>query len=259
MKSRSALEISRSVIFALVLREMRGRFGRVRLGALWTIVEPLAHMAVLGTIMVLRGRQSYSYDYLVFLLVGLAPFLLYKNIALKLMNSVDANKALFSYKQIQPFDAFVARAIMEFCISALVFILLYVGLTWYGFDTRIVRPAPWVFIVFLGIAFSFALGILFAIIVEAIPEAKTALSLLFMPLYFLSGVIYPVSRFPQSLAEYILWNPYLHIIDLIRYETFDGYRLYYGVSLEFVIKCTVILGFSSMFFYRVRRLRLMAR
>ncbi|MCD0501726.1 ABC transporter permease [Bordetella petrii] len=259
MKLRSSQEICRSVIFALILREMRGRFGRMRLGAFWTFMEPLAHMAVLGTIMVLRGRHSYSYDYLVFLLVGLAPFLLYKNIVTKIMNSVDANKALFAYKQIQPFDAFVARAIMEFCISALVFVVLYLGLTWYGFDTHIARPSSWVFTVFLGIFFSFALGILFAIIVEAVPEAKTALSLLFMPLYLLSGVIYPISSFPQSLAKYILWNPYLHIIELIRYDTFTGYRLYYGVSLEFVIKCTIIFSFVALFFYRVRRLRLMAR
>src|SRR5690606_708677 len=118
MNKRSPLEITRSVIFAMVLREMRGHYGRLRLGALWVIMEPLAHLVILGTILTLRLKPTRCYDFYMFLLVGVAPFLLYKNVVLKLMGSVDANKALFNYKQIQPADAFMARTIVEFCISA---------------------------------------------------------------------------------------------------------------------------------------------
>lgn len=237
---------------------MKGRFGRLRLGALWVIFEPLAHMVVLGTIIALRARVTYGDDFLVFLLVGLAPFLLFKNIALKIMGSVEANKALFSYKQIQPADAFVARAIVEFCISAITFILLYVGLTWAGHETAIHNPIRWLLILFIGISFSFALGILFAIIADAAPELKVVLSLSFMPLYLLSGVIYPISRLPNELIGYLLWNPYLHIIDLIRESTFKYYRIQPGVSLIFAVKSTIVISFISYAFYRVRRFKLMA-
>jgi len=215
-------------------------------------------MVVLGTIMKLRSAPTGSYEFLVFLLMGLAPFLLFKNIVLKLMGSVDANKALFSYKQIQPADAFFARAIIEFCISAITFLLLYIGLTWYGYATAITDPIAWIAALFLGIAFSFALGILFAIVAEILPEMKTVLGLLFMPLYLLSGVIFPISRLPHSLMDYLLWNPYLHILDLIRGATFKHYRIYPGVSVEYVIKCTIVISFVAYAAYRVRKLRLMA-
>lgn len=258
MHPRSSLEINRSVIFALILREMRGRFGRIRLGAVWTILEPLGHMVVLGTIMKLRSTPTGAYEFLVFLLVGLAPFLLFKNIALKLMNSVDANKALFSYKQIQPADAFFSRAIVEFCISTITFLVLYFGLSWFGYATAIADPIAWIFVLFLGIAFSFALGILFAILAEAVPELKTLLGLLFLPLYLLSGVIFPISRFPHSFMDYLLWNPYLHILDLIRGATFTHYRVYPGVSLEYVVQCTIGVSFVAYAAYRVRKLRLMS-
>ena len=258
MQSRTPFQITRSVIFALVLREMRGRFGRIRLGAVWVILEPLAHMIALGTIMQLRANPTSSYEFLVFLLMGVAPFLLYKNIVLKLMGSVDANKALFSYKQIQPADAFFARTIVEFCIASIVFLIIYTGLSWYGYDTKIEDPILWLTIIFIGIIFSFALGILFAILGDALPELRTILSLFFMPLYLLSGVIYPISRMPHSFIDYLLWNPYLHIIDLIRDATFKHYRLYPGVSIEFVVKFTIIISFVAYAAYRIRKYRLMS-
>lgn len=258
MNTRSSLVIAKSVIFALVLREMRGRFGRIRLGAVWTILEPMSHMVVLGTIMKLRSSPTSSYEFLVFLLMGLAPFLLFKNIALKIMSSVEANKALFAYKQIQPADAFFARAIVEFCISAITFLILFFALSWYGYSTAVNDPLKWVFVLFLGIAFSFALGIFFAILAEAIPEIKTFLSLSFLPLYLLSGVIYPITKMPHSFIDYLLWNPYLHIIDLIRQASFSHYRLYPGVSVEYVVKCTIVASFLAYAAYRVRKYRLMA-
>lgn len=258
MRKRPAIEIVCSVIFALILREMRGRFGQLRLGALWVLLEPLAHMAAMGTFMMLRTHPTPGYDFLVWLIVGLAPFLLFKNIVLKLMGSVDANKALFSYKQIQPADAFIARTIVEFCISALVFSLLYMGLTWYGYDTRINAPIEWLIALLLGIVFSFSLGILFAVIVNAAPEAAFILRLTFLPLYFLSGVVFSIHRMPQKYLEYVLWNPYLHIIDLIRASTFKHYNIYPEISLQYVVECTIVLLFLACAIYRLRKFRLMA-
>jgi len=215
-------------------------------------------MAALSTFLVLRSHPSPGYDFLVWLIVGLAPFLLFKNIALKLMGSVDANKALFSYKQIQPADAFVARTIVEFCISALVFILLYGGLTWYGYETEIRDPMRWMLVLFLGVTFSFSLGVLFAIIAEAVPESAFILRLVFLPLYFLSGVIFSPYRIPPEYLQYVLWNPYLHIIDLIRDSTFDHYHLRREISLQYVIECTIVSLFIAFSVYRIRRFRLMA-
>ncbi|WP_170947068.1 ABC transporter permease [Bordetella genomosp. 2] len=245
-------------MFALVLREMRSRFGRMRLGALWVVLEPMAHMAALATLVSLRGATSIGYDFFVWLLVGIAPFLLFKNIALKLMNSVDANKSLFSYKQIQPADAFAARTIVEFCISAIVFMFLYIGLTWHGHDTAIHDSILWLTFLGLGIVFSFAFGILLALIAEAVPETKFVLTLLFLPLYFLSGIVFSLHRIPEEYMKYILWNPYLHIVDLIRESTFKHYRPYDGVSAMYVVECTIVFMFLACAIYRVRRFRLMA-
>lgn len=215
-------------------------------------------MAAMGAFMALRTHPSAGYDFLVWLIVGLAPFLLFKNIALRIMASVEANKALFSYKQIQPADAFIARAVVEFCISALVFVLLYGSLTWYGYDTKINEPIKWLAVLSLGILLSFSIGILFAVIVNAVPESAFLLRLLFFPMYLLSGVIFSIHRIPHQYMTYVLWNPYLHIIDLLRESTFRYYTAYDGVSMRYAVECTIISLFLGCAIYRLRRFRLMA-
>ena len=40
-----AFSIQLRVIGALILREIRGRFGRAKLGYLWAIFEPLMHIS----------------------------------------------------------------------------------------------------------------------------------------------------------------------------------------------------------------------
>lgn len=259
MQKRSSLKIFWTVIYALVLREMQGRFGRIRMGAMWTIFEPLTHILAITAIMVyLRGRTIPGLDFPVFLLVSLAPFLLYRNISLKLMSSMEANKALFAYKQIQPFSTFVARTLVEFSLSATVFVILLAAFTWIGFDTRITHPIEWLGVIALGLVFSFGLGLTLAIIVNILPESKMVLRLIFMPLYLLSGVIYPPSHFPPQWLPLLLWNPFLHLMELIRVNIFPFYRIADGVSLEYVIHCTLVLLFVGMSMYRLRRLRLMS-
>ena len=128
LKPRSPLQIKKSVIFALVLREARSRFGDRRMGAIWTLIEPICHLLILSLLFgLLRGRTVAGIDFPVFVLVGLAPFLLFRNTALRLMNSPKENRSLFAYKQIKPLDTFIARVLVEFSISATVYVILVFG------------------------------------------------------------------------------------------------------------------------------------
>ncbi len=49
--ARSGLEVQQAVIKALFMREIKTRFGKYRLGYLWAVLEPAAHLMVLvGTL-----------------------------------------------------------------------------------------------------------------------------------------------------------------------------------------------------------------
>ena len=121
MTPRSPFQITRAVIFALLLREMRTRFGQRRMGAFWMLAEPIIQLIVMTVLMgAIRGRGPVQgIPFPVFLLTGIAPFVMYRGIATLIMEGLSANRGLFAYKQLTPMDTFVARTIMQCCLASI--------------------------------------------------------------------------------------------------------------------------------------------
>lgn len=259
LKPRSSFQIQKSVIFALVLREARARFGERRMGAVWTLIEPMCHLLIFSVLFTLiRGRTLAGVEYPVFVLVGLAPFLLYRNTALRLMDSLRENRSLFAYKQIKPLDTYIARVLVETCISATVYAILVFGFAWYGFDMSVHSPLQWVATLALGLLFAFGLGMLLALITHAIPSLKVVIRMAFFPLYFISGILVPASYLPTAMMPLLLLNPFLHLVELIRAEVLPNYMPVDGVSAVYVISFTIVLLFFALGSYRARRLHLIS-
>jgi capsular polysaccharide transport system permease protein len=259
LKPRSSFQIQKSVIFALVLREARARFGDRRMGAVWTLIEPICHLLIFSVLFALiRGRTVAGIEYPVFVLVGMAPFLLYRNTALRLMDSLRENRSLFGYKQIKPLDTYVARVLVETCISATVYAILVFGFAWYGFDMSVHSPLQWVATLALGLLFAFGLGMLLALITHALPSLKMIIRMAFFPLYFISGVLMPAAYLPQAMMPVLLLNPFLHLVELIRAQVLPYYIPVDGVSETYVITFTVVLLFIALGSYRARRLHLIS-
>lgn len=260
MSNRSSINIVRAVIFALVIREMRGRLSVHRFGAFWILFEPLAHIVVFMMIhTLLRSNIGNGIDFPIFLAAGIIPFIFFKNIALKEMEAVSANKGLFAYRQIKPIDTIIARMVVECALMICVYILVMFGLgMWAGVDVSIHKPLEWLCVMAIGIIFSFGLGLIFCILGEALPEIKTFIKLLYMPLYFLSGIIMPLWLVPERFYSYMLWNPYLHLIELLRAETFSAYPESRGISISYAFSVALATLFIGLALYRVRRFKLVA-
>lgn len=260
MNKRGPFKISRAVIFALILREVRGKFGANRLGAFWFIFEPLAHIVVLISIYtVIRAHRNYGVDLPMFLVSGIIPFLLFKNIALKGMEATSANKALFSYRQIKPFDTIVARTIVECALMACIYLAVIFGLGfWGGYDVAVHHPLEWLFFLAVGVVFSFGLALIFCVIGEAVPESKTFIRLSYMPLYFLSGVIIPVWIIPPQILAWMTWNPLLHIVDGMRASNFLMYPAVRGISSVYAVASAIVTLCAGLALYRAQRLKLVA-
>ncbi|MDQ2138285.1 ABC transporter permease [Alcaligenaceae bacterium B3P038] len=260
MIKRSPFSVVRAVLFALVVREVRGRFAMNRLGAFWFIFEPLAHIGILLIIFTLvRGKPNYGPPLPMFLVTGIIPFLLFKNISLKGMEAISANKALFAYRQIKPFDTIIARAIVECALMACVYGALIFALGfWGGYDVAIHYPLKWLAVMAIGIIFSIGLALIFCVIGEALPELKSLIKIIFMPLYFISCVIVPLWLIPAHFREWIWWNPFLHLVDGAREATFLYYPDINGVDLIYAAEASLISFFVGVVLYRLRRKQLQA-
>jgi capsular polysaccharide transport system permease protein len=219
----------------------------------------MCHLLILSVLFSLvRGRTLESIEYPVFLLVGVAPFLLFRNTILRLMDSPRENRSLFAYKQIKPLDTFIARLIVETCLSATVYTTIVFGFYWFGFDMSIAHPIEWIATVILGVLLALGAGMLLALVAHAIPGSKSVIRMMFFPLYFMSGVFIPAAYLPQALLPYLLFNPFLHLFELIRSEVFVYYKPVDGVSLHYVITVTLTLLFVSLGTYRARRMHLVS-
>jgi len=262
MQKRSSLAIVKAVIFALVLRELRTRFNSRRMGIFWFMFEPLAYMLVMVFDRVFLRSVNMKIggmDYAMFLVTGIVPFLMFKNIVLLGMGAIDANRGLFAYHQIKPLDCIMARVVVECVMRALVYALLvFIMGFWLGYDVSIARPLEWLGIILLGILFSFSLSIILCIWSEAMPNAKIFVTLVFMPLYFLSDVLIPVSKLPSQVQSWLAWNPFFQLSVQLRMAIDPGYPILPGISAQHMIFATLVLLLIGLALYHSRRDKLLS-
>lgn len=256
---RSAWQVQRSVWFALFLRELKTRFGGRWLGVFWALLEPLAHIAIMMLIFgYIRHRVLPGVDFPMFLLVGLVPFFMFKNLTLRGMEAVDSNRGLFGYRQVKPIDPLVSRAMLEVALYSAVYLIMLAFMAWIGYAVVPARPLELMGISTVLLVFGFGLGLLFAVATDELPNARSFIRISFMPLYLMSGIIFPVSALPPQVLPWLLWNPILHAIEISRGYFFEQYHVLPAISGAYVAAWAIgalVLGLSL---YRVRRHRLLA-
>ena len=186
-------------------------------------------------------------------------FVLFKNIALKGMEAVNSNRGLLSYRQIKPLDMIIARTIVETALMLCVYAVILFGLWWFfGFDVLIHRPLEWLGILVIGIAMAFGGALVFCIVIDMMPEAGTIIRIMYMPLYLVSGVILPLWLIPSQMLQFLLLNPYAHLIDLLRESSISHYPNVAGVTLFYPLAWAIGSLAVGGCMYRLRRLKLIA-
>lgn len=253
LTTRSPFRIQRDVIYALVLREMGAQFGRSRVGLLWTLLEPVAHL--LYPILLFGfalERTLTGIDYPVFLIYGFLPFQLFRKVCMQTMDGTNANRGLLSYRQVMLMDVFIARLLTVCAIEAMVFGTVIAGLGLWGLNAVPVRPLELAGVLALTLTMAFGLGLLFAALVSVMPDSKAFLRVLFIPLYFLSGVLFPVSRFPDEWVQLLALNPVLHLVELTRAAAVAHYEPMRHVSVVYPLGVAMLSLCVGLALYRLR-------
>jgi len=254
-RPRTAWEVQRGVVFALVLREMKARVGGQWMGAVWTLFEPLAHVFLMVTVFSYIGRSGplSSIEYPVFLVTGLLPYFLFMHLATRLMEGIDANRGLYSYRQVKPLDALLSRAIVETILNALVYLFTLMLLAWAGYH---VIPEGLLgllgaqgLLLFLGLSF----GVFIATVSHGRPRLRSFVRISMFPLYLASGVIFPLHSAPADIRPYLMFNPLVHLIDLSRHAFIPQYTALEGVTVTVPLFWAVGLGALAMLNYRAKR------
>lgn len=258
---RSSWQIQKAVILALLLRELKTRFGGRLIGLFWVLFEPMANIgAMLLLRVILRQRTAgVMIDVAVYLIVAMIPFFIFRNIWFRMLAAVEGNMGLFGYRQVKPADAMVARTIMEVAIYALIFAAFLLIFAWMDYRVFPARPLEYMGLVLCFIMWGIGLGLLSAVGVKKFPALSTFLQLTSFPLYVTSGVLVPITSFPPLAVQILMWNPLLHLVELARWAYFPTYHPLFGVNLEYPFCIGMGLLFLGVSVFWVNRQRLLLR
>ncbi len=219
----SGFEIQKNVISALVYRELKTRVSQVKFGVVGVFLEPVGVLAVFLIIFsLLRGYRA-DIDIELFLISGILMYTLFTEIAIRSLNALDANEALFFYKPVKPVDTVIARTIVESCLYGIVFIVL-VSFIFLFKEKWILQNFYLLISSYLGlILFSFGLGLNIMIIGFKIPVLKQLFPLFTRPLWFISGIFFSINTVPFNIRPFLSWNPIFQSIELVRHSFSSNY------------------------------------
>lgn len=259
MHKRTGLRVMLDVWRALFLREAFTRISADRLGWSWIFIEPLLHLGIMVGVRQLMGRvrMATGVEFIPFLLVGLLSFFLFRNVVTKVASVVNANAALFAYRQVQPIDTVVVRAFLEGCIQFVVFFILVIVLHLLDFNILPDDAVLALFYLFMLWLLGLGLGMVFCVMVSTFRESEQFVSISMLPMMIISGAMIPVQVFPHAIQQWLWWNPVLHGVELVRVAFFSSYKAMNNLSPLYLLTWSIgllLVGFLLQLRYKTRML-----
>lgn len=258
---RSSWQIQKAVVFALILRELKTRFGNRLVGLFWVLFEPMANIAVMLILRVVVRQRSTGVmiEPAVYLVIAMIPFFIFRNIWFRMMNAIDGNAGLFGYRQVKPADAMAARAIMEVVLYTMIFVAFMLIFAWMDYRWLPDKPLEYLGVVAVFVTWGIGAGLMSAVGVKKFPAINTFLQLTSFPLYITSGVLIPITTFPPLAIQILMWNPLLHLVELSRWAFFSTYHPLMGVNLEYPLVVGMVMLFLGVSLFFVNRQRVLLR
>lgn len=245
---RSSITITLAVWRALFLREALDRLFDMRAAWLWLLMEPLMHIAFITVVFsTIRVIAIGGIETPIWIIIGMLAFFLFRRTTVQVMYAVESNQPMFAYRQVKPFDVAIVRAGLEAFLMVLIStgILVVAGLL--GFEAFPTEPLTVAFAL-LGLwLFGLGYGLVASVLMELVPETKHILTILMMPLYLISGVIWSMRSVPQPYRDALMLNPLAHGLELVRQGFGSYYETVPGVSMGYLYAwagCSIFLGLA---------------
>jgi capsular polysaccharide transport system permease protein len=262
---RTPFEITWSVWRAVFLREALDRLFEARAAWLWLLVEPIIYIGIHAFgFVTLHIHQVGGMGINMFVVAGFIGFLLWRRTWTQVLHGIDSNRAFFAYRQVKPFDVAIVRATLELFlmvpISVVIMALVIVaghGITlstqnpiWLPQDPLLLIAA--VFALWL---LGLGLGLVTSVVMRFIPEIDHIFKIIYLPLYYMSGALLPLSLIVPEPYQYIaVANPIVDGVELMRLGYYPNYITLKGVSLAYVYAWALgLILFGLMLYKRFSR------
>ena len=253
LTTRSSWKIMCNTVHALLMREIKTRFGANRLGYFWAIAEPAAQAAVIGAVFTLIGRSSVSgIEVALFIFTGILPFKLFAKLLPQLSGAVSANKALLVYRQVSAIDPIIARIIIEVATFIIAYIVIFSVMGWLGFEVIPYDILALLISSLLLIIIATGIWLMLCVAMSYWQDTSKVAGMIMQPLFFISGIFFAATMIPQQYWYLFTWNPIFHAIELSRDAFFVSYVTPVGSWLYLSLCALVSFTLGIVTFYQNR-------
>lgn len=243
----------RHFIVSSIRNDLRSRFARSKLGALWMVLQPLAQVAiyalVLSRIMAakLPGIDN-RYAYVIYLMAGMIAWSLFAEVVTRSL-TVFVDSGNLMKKMAFP------RVCLPIIIggSSLVNNLLLL-VTTVGVFLLIGHPPTlamlWLpLLIGINLAFGLGLGLILGVLNVFVRDVAQVMTVVLQLMFWLTPVVYMPSIIPERLRAILEFNPMMHMV--VAFQSVLLYGRAPGINgLMVMAAASAVLLLFALFLFR---------
>jgi lipopolysaccharide transport system permease protein len=197
-------------------REFRVRYRQSALGVTWSVVQPLATLAIFGVILrTVLHVSSEGYPYISFAYAGLVPWTFALNgigtAVPSVMSAAPVAGKVYFPREVIPI-ATVGVSAIDLAISMVLFAVI-LGVQGIGYSYHLVAIIP--ILVVLAVLV-LGMGIFLGVLTVFLRDLRYAVPLVLQLLFIATPIMYPPSLYHGTLAELNRFNPFAVIVTAMR-------------------------------------------
>jgi ABC-2 type transport system permease protein len=239
-----------NAIYVIVAREFK-KFIRERSRLISTIARPLLWLFIVGAGMSRLVSPNTGVPYIQFIFPGiLGMTILFSSIFSSISIIWDKEFGFMKEILVAPVSRFsivIGKALSGTVISTIQAIIILALFPFIGFKLGIFQIIE-VILICTALSFSIsAFGIVLATFYESYESFSVIMNFIIMPMFFLSGAMYPVKLLPDILKLISKLNPLTYGIDAMKHVIFKFETGPMSPDFSYIIDVAVIIGTSIIF------------
>lgn len=242
------------LVSALMLRDIKTRFGATYFGFLIGLILPLGHIGAVLTIYIFLGRRApIGTDVGLYLATAIVPFIIWSYTHQKVMQSLSQNRSLTYFPIVKFADIVIARGLVELLNATLIVCVVATAFSILVSDLFIATPPAFLYTLLLAYALGVSTGFVFGLLAIVAP-AVMLVGFVIIPLYWgTSGVLFIPGALPEQARWVVAIFPLSHIVDFGRTAFYVSYLSDYPSLLyvNVVIVGNIVIGMATERFLRV--------
>ena len=221
------------LLLSFARREVLGRYAGSVTGLAWSLLHPLAQLAIFAYVFsqVFRVAVPPGYPgatYIGYVAVALWPWIMFSEGMTRAMGSIGANAGLIK-KVAFPHRLLVYASVLACCaVHAVGFIAVLVALKLFGEPIRLSGLPVALLLMIPYMLLAAGLGALLAALQTLLRDVEHVVQVVVTILFYASPILYPASIIPAALQGWVRVNPLAWFSERMREVLFQGAGLVPG-------------------------------